>query len=112
MLPKKFRLTRDKDLKKVFSRGKSFFAPPFKLKILKNDLGVSRFAIVVSNQVAKKATQRNKLKRQLREIIRLYLTEIKPGYDLVLIARPKILTYSFQQIKKAISSIFIKTKLL
>lgn len=57
------------------------------LKWKHNKQDVSRFAIIVSSRVAKKATDRNRLKRLLRAA--LFLRKDFPrGLDVVLVAQP------------------------
>lgn len=91
MLKKKYRLLNEKDFQKIWKRGRSFYTKILGFKVFKNDLDLSRFGIVVGNKISKKATIRNKIKRQLREIIGKKIEEIAPGYDLVITALPEIL---------------------
>lgn len=115
MLVKKYRLVKDKDFEMVFKRGKSFFSKIIILRTAKNNLDVSRFGIIVSTKTAKKATQRNKIKRWIREAIRLDLSKLKTGFDCVLIARPTILTtkpkVDYQEIKKTLGYLFKRSRL-
>lgn len=89
MPSKKNRLAKDREIQRVFKQGGSFFNPFFSLKYLKiRGATIPRFAVVVSTKVQKKATVRNRLKRIVRETIRLNLGKIPPG-DYVLILKPK-----------------------
>ena len=56
------------------------------LKLLKNDLKVSRFSFVVGQKVSKRANIRNRTKRKMRAVIKKELVKIKPGLDIVLVA--------------------------
>jgi len=106
MLPKPHRLLREKDFQKIWGRGRSFYAKSLGFRLLKNNLDISRFGIVIGNKISKKATARNKIKRQLREIIRLKLNQIAPGYDLILIALPSILGKTYRELEaEAISAL-------
>lgn len=69
-------------------------------------------AIVISTKVSKKATQRNRLKRQLREIIRHHLDQIKSGYDIVVSAKISALNQEYQQLEKNLLALLTKAKLL
>ena len=62
MLAKKNRLDR-KTLEEVFKRGRSFSTPLFNFKFLRH-VGPSRISFVAPKSVAKKATQRNLLRRK------------------------------------------------
>lgn len=87
MLPRQHRLAKDRDIKRVFAQGRSFFNPFFTLKYLKL-AAQTRFAFVVSAKVSKKAVKRNRLKRVLREQVRKNLESLAPG-DYVLVLKPQ-----------------------
>ncbi len=117
MLAKKQRLTKKKEFEKITQPGKAHYSAILMLKILKNDLAYSRFGIIVSNKVSKKASQRNLIKRRIREIIRLNLNRIKSGYDIVIIVSPKIIdqenkVLKYQSIEKYLITAFSKAHLI
>lgn len=112
MLPAKNRLTRGKDFKRINSSGKSFFSFYFRLKYLANNQELSRFGIVVSTKVSKRANKRNRIKRQIREIIRLNKTKIKFGYDLIIFVKNSALNQKYQDLERDLGSILAKAKLL
>ncbi len=88
MLNKTNRLAKDKDIQAAFARGRSFFNPFYRVKFLPKPEG-RRFVVVVSTKVFKKAVDRNRLKRLLREQLRPRLQEFKTG-DYVISASPKL----------------------
>lgn len=112
MLSKKNRLKKNKNFEKVFQKGKSFQKQFLFLKVVKNDLEVSRFGFIVSQKLSKKAVIRNRLKRRLREGLRHYLSEIKQGIDGVFIARPGLEKENFEELKEIIKGILSKAELL
>lgn len=112
MLPKKFRLTKDKDFEKVAKQGRACFTKGLGIKYIRNNLAISRFGIVVSLKVSKKATQRNKIKRRLREIIRKKLPEVKSGYDIMVLTNPSSLEFDYHQMGEKITGLFKKAGLL
>jgi len=112
MLAFKYRLTKAKDFKKINRLGRSFFSSGLRVKFLANNLGLSRFAIVTSTKVSKKATKRNRVRRQLREIIRLNFAKIKPGYDVIIFVQPQLLGKSYQELEAKIFMAFNGGKLL
>lgn len=111
MLPRENRLKKKKDFERVFKIGKGCGGPFLFLKFYNNNLKVSRFGFVVSAKVSKKAVTRNKIKRQLREIIRLKLVKIKTGYDFIILTNPGIVKKDYREIDKAITDIFQKANL-
>lgn len=44
----------------------------------------SRVAVVVGKKVSKAAVRRNRIRRRIFEVIRLHMTDIKPGHDISL----------------------------
>lgn len=112
MLSQKHRLTKQKDFDIVFKHGSSFFVRELGIKCAKNNSGHSRFGFIVSNKIAKKATERNKIKRRLREVIRLVLPKIKKGIDVVVIARPGIGELEYKEIEKQVMVCLNRLKLL
>jgi ribonuclease P protein component len=88
MLQRINRLCKKKEIDGVFLRGKSVKEGCLVLKSAENQLNSVRFCFVVSKRVSKTAVGRNLLKRRMREIARAALPNLKPGYDLILIAMP------------------------
>ena len=69
-LSKKERLSKNKEFQAVFKEGKKLWINSILLIIYKpNSLNYRRLGIVVSKKI-KKATQRNKVKRWIRELFR------------------------------------------
>lgn len=112
MLATKNRLTKEKDFKRINRLSRPFFSFYFRLKYLANNLGLNRFAVVVTTKISKKATERNKIKRQIREIIRSNQGQIKPGHDVIISAQAKALNKDYQDLEKNLLSLLNKAKLL
>lgn len=112
MLNKKNRLTKDKDFERVFNNGRAFHLKELGIRCIENNMDVCRFGFLVSTKISKSAVKRNKLKRQLSEIIRLNLDKIKPGYDCVVITRPGILDKNHEELETALKTIFKKLRML
>lgn len=111
VLPKKYRLTKKKDFEKVFKCGYFFSEKFLSVKVAKNGLSLSRFGFIVSLKVSKKAVTRNKIKRQLREVIKLHLKDAKMGFDIVVMAKPEITGKKYQEIEQALLGTLGKTGL-
>lgn len=76
MLSKRYRLPIQNFVGK---RGKLFKTPYFLVKIFVSESPFSRFGVTISAKVAKKATERNKLKRMAYNFIREYYKKIPLG---------------------------------
>ena len=86
MFSKHLRLAKNKDVKAVFARGRTFFSPLMNVKFVA--ASQSRFTVVVSTKVSKKAVARNRLKRIIREFLRKNLGSLAGG-DYAVILKPK-----------------------
>lgn len=84
MLPIKNRLTRKDDFQKVHRDGKFFSIKGLSLLYRPNDLQQTRIGIVVSKKSLRLATDRNRIKRLLREALRQSFSAIRPGFDIVI----------------------------
>ena len=110
-MPKGNRLNKKKDIEKVFQRGEKTNEEFLVLRWRPNNLDKSRFTFVVSKKVAKKAPVRNKIKRRLRAGIKKQLYAIKPGVDVLIIAKPGAEKEDSQRINGVLNRILQKTKL-
>jgi len=81
------------------------------LAFLRNELGHSRFGFVVSKRLGK-AVNRNKIKRRMREAARLRVGQIKPGFDLVFIARKRICRATYAEIEQSLEHLLNTANLL
>lgn len=106
MLVSKNRLRKKRDIDNVFKKGKTITGSFIFLRIVKNNLDINRFAFVISTKISKKAVVRNKIRRQLREIIKKDILKTKQGFDFILIAKSQIINQDFKGIEKEINAIF------
>ncbi|MFA6198184.1 MAG: ribonuclease P protein component [Patescibacteria group bacterium] len=111
MLPRKQRLVREADFRRVYRKGATAFSPSIVLKAAPNDLMVTRFGIVVSLKVSKKAVDRNRIKRQISEVIRLRLAKIKTGRDILLIVKKGQNIDNYDEVNHNIEQLLQKTRL-
>lgn len=111
MLAKEHRLRKQKDFEAVFKTGRYSRGVFLSLKAAKNNLAESRFGIVVSAKVSKKAVVRNKIKRRLRHIIHRRLPEVKDGFDVAVIAAPAAAEKTFGETVSEFNDLLEKGKL-
>jgi ribonuclease P protein component len=88
MWPRQKRLSKDKEFDRIFKTGQGRGQASLAVKIVPNDLGFNRYGIIISNKISKKATERNRLKRIIREIVKREEEKLKLGLDMVIISRP------------------------
>ena len=111
MLPQPHRLKRSADVTVVQKQGRSWRHPLCILLSKRGDAEASRFAFIASKRVGK-AVVRNRVKRLLREAVRLHLDDIQPGWDCVWIARPQLSQASFAEVETAVLHLLAQAKLL
>lgn len=91
-MAKRLALTRRAQYLAVYKSGKAVADNMLVIKTLANNLDVSRIGFSVTKEMGK-ATVRNRIKRLLKEIMRLL--DIEQGWDIVLIARNNIVTADY-----------------
>lgn len=112
MFADKNRLRNDTDIARALKSKKSVFDAAAGLKFTPNQRPESRVTVVVGTKVSKNATDRNRVKRQYREIIRLMLPRIKTGYDMVLLVSKPALALDYEQKRIRLTGVFKKSGLL
>lgn len=112
MLKKLNRLTKQKDFEKIFKKGRSVYDSNLGIKVLKNDLSENRYGIIISAKVSKKAVERNRIKRLIREIIKKENINLKNGNDIVIVTFPGIKDLKPEEIAPLLIKNWSKLKLL
>ena len=110
MFPRRRRITKNKEFENIFKNGRGAYADCLGFKFVKNGLGYTRVAVLVGKKVSKRANKRNRLKRQIREIIRLRYDNFG-AVDLVVTALPAALGKNFQELQTAINYCLHKSRL-
>jgi ribonuclease P protein component len=113
MLPRKNRLVHKRDFEEVHRLGNFFSFGEIFLKVKKNNKEETRVGFSVGLKFSSRATERNRVKRQLREIIRRNLKKIKKGSDLVIyIKKNGKKEFSSVDLEKDLKAALKKTKLI
>ncbi|NOY35507.1 MAG: ribonuclease P protein component [bacterium] len=111
MLPKKHRINKEM-FKKVFPSGRSVHSGLISLKITKGEEENARFAFVVSAKTAKKAVDRNKLKRRARHIAAKLLPSFKRGVTVIFFFKKGSEKLDFKELEKEMANICKKAGIL
>jgi ribonuclease P protein component len=119
---RKFRLTRSEDFKRVRRFGKSYAHPLVVLIVQAHDqrstpqsgsVNQPRVRVgVAAGRTVGTAVYRNRAKRLLREAIRPLLPGIATGLDLILIARPGLVSASLEETRRALLSLLQRAQIL
>ena len=109
-MERKYRLRLNADFQRIRREGKVWANDLMVLCALPNNLELSRFGFAVSRRIGK-AVVRNRVRRRMREAVRLRRASIAVGWDLVFIARSTIAQTTFTEISRAIENLLRRAKL-
>lgn len=124
MLPRENSLKHDRDFETLFAEGKFVSGSlvnaqiweidPEKYPRRKYSLEDLKIGFVVSKKLSKSAVTRNRIKRQIREVVRLILkkTKLKTGYFLLILAKKEILEADYSEIEKSIEQLLRRIGIL
>lgn len=107
----RFRLTRSEDFKRVRQSGKSYAHPLVVLVAQANQSQNIRVGVTAAKTVGT-AISRNRAKRLLREVMRPMLPSLASGWDLILIARPKLVLSSLAETREVVTALLNRAKLI
>ena len=112
MLPRRYRLTRDNDFDRVHRNGRVSRGRLLFLKALPTANTDSRFVFLVGKKIHKSAVQLNRIRRRLRASAAALLPRISPGYDVVVLVQPRILTATQQEIQEELQQVLERAGLI
>lgn len=100
-----YRLRRPDQFQRVRRTGRRWDNQLLTLNAAPSRRRVTRCGFVVSTRIGK-AVERNRIRRRVREAVRLMYEHIAPGWDLVFILRsPALATTDFSTIQSAVTSL-------
>jgi len=103
------RLTKRQQYELVYTQGRSWVNSVAVMKALPNGFALSRYGFSVSRRIGK-AVARNRVKRLLREILRL--TPLEPGWDIIFIARPMAANADYKTLRQSVRGLLSRAGLL
>lgn len=124
MLPQAHRLKKDRDFDILFSEGRFVAGRTVNAKVWRIDTekypkrGYTphdlKIGFVVGVKTEKSAVKRNRVKRQMREAVRLIIKDgrMKRGYHIAILAKPESIGAPYQTIAQSIEEVLGKARLL
>lgn len=103
------RLTDSKRFPLIHQEGRVWANRLLVMKIIPNGLDTSRFGFLVGKRIGN-AVVRNKVKRRLRDVIRL--EPVEAGWDVIFIARRGADSSDYHQLKRAAGGLLKRAKLI
>ena len=110
MIAQKNRLKKA-DFELIFKNGNKKSNSFFNLRFIANKLDYCRFSVIVSNKISKKATERNKLKRQVKAVLSENLFKFRENIDLIITVLPPVKKTDFSEIKENLVNIAKKSNI-
>ena len=104
-------LKKNYECGRVYRRGKFHAGKFLVLYVLKNKLDYNRLGITASRKFGK-STKRNRIRRLIKENYRQMEEMIKPGYDLVIVARKTGELPSYLEVKKEMKFLLKKLNMM
>lgn len=109
-MDRSYSLKKNKEFNRVYRRGKSAGARGVALVYCRARHASVRVGFAVGKKVGN-AVVRNKVKRRFREAFARQLPSVKPGYDLIFIARSEARDETFASLSRTIAYLLKKAGL-
>ncbi|MEZ4712910.1 MAG: ribonuclease P protein component [Caldilineaceae bacterium] len=110
-MKRRYRIRTNEHFQQVRRQGSSYSNRLVVLCALENSLAYNRYGFSVSSRIGN-AVVRNRIKRQMREVVRLRMESVKPGWDMVFIARHAIRSATYHEIDDACARLLWRAHLL
>ncbi len=106
LTPGNARLRKHADYQRVYQRSRKHFSPSMTYFFAERVSGIGPRVGLTAGRVLGKAIERNRIKRRMREAVRLNLASLTREVDVVLHPRRTVLTADFTTLQGEVSRIF------
>lgn len=111
MIAQKNRLKKA-DFEQIFRNGNKSYNQYCNIRYQANGLDYCRFAVIVSNKISKKATERNKVRRRIKAVLKENLSKFSGNYDIVITVLSPLTQLDFTQLRENFINLLKKIRLL
>lgn len=112
MFPKRARLRHERDHETVRRLGRRIRDQCLSVRVVRGSATQARVAVVVSKRVDRRATERNRIKRQLRSIMARLYVRLPTNADVVVYAQPPAKQRSFADLRARLQNLLQRLSLL
>lgn len=110
-MERRLRLRQSQDFVRIRQQGRKYSQQTIMLSILPNGSGCNRYGIVTSRRLGK-AVVRNRVRRLIREVLRALHSDLRQGYDVVIVARPAIAGQPYSSVRRIIEQLLVQSGML
>ncbi|MEK7567062.1 MAG: ribonuclease P protein component [Patescibacteria group bacterium] len=107
-LKRSYRLSGRKTINGILRSGRRMGAGGLTVYVLQSKNLNTRVAVIVPKKVDKRAVKRNKLRRQISEIMRKIIPQIIEPLDIIIYAGPQSAGSGFDGLEKTLNAVFKK----
>ena len=93
-------LKQNHEFRRLYSKGKSAVSPYFAVYCRKTNRPVSRLGITTGVKLGN-AVKRNRARRRIRELYRTNEHRLLPGYDVVVVARARVIYGRYPELERS-----------
>lgn len=112
MLPKPARVRTNAEFDRIFRRGRSRYGRHLGVRAAEpGGFGVAQTGFIVGRKTAPLATDRNRLKRRLRAIVRERSAALRPA-AIAVVTKPGAAGCSYQELDDELTGLLLTLKLL
>ena len=101
-------LSAPQDFAAIQQRGTSRSHPLLIVRVLRTELGKTRFAFSTGRRLGG-AVIRNRVRRRLREALRVMAPSFRPGWDVLIIARPALVEADHDALVEALRQLLARS---
>ena len=93
-------LKQNHEFRRLYNKGKSAVSPYFVVYCRRTNRPLSRLGITTGVKLGN-AVKRNRVRRRIRELYRIHEADLLPGYDIVIVARPRAIYGRYSELKRS-----------
>ena len=93
-------LKQNHEFRRLYGKGKSAVSPYFVIYCRETRRPVSRLGITTGVKLGN-AVKRNRARRRIRELYRTHEGELLPGFDIVVVARSRVIYGRYSELERS-----------